>query len=141
MSQQESGSSSTGNPSPPTPRGAGEDLGGTPGAAAEKLAENRSTDPSGSQDNANVGEVEASAGLFLKSPQPVGQPPDSPPPPTPSATQLPQSPSSKPALPSDEVLLSPHELPLSRDDISKFEEDGFVMLKQAFDTKVAAACR
>ena len=33
------------------------------------------------------------------------------------------------------------EGPLSAEDIAKFEEDGFVMLKQAFSSEVAAACR
>lgn len=33
------------------------------------------------------------------------------------------------------------ELPLSPEDIRSFEENGFVMLKRAFDPDVAAACR
>ncbi|CAB1103425.1 unnamed protein product [Ectocarpus sp. CCAP 1310/34] len=33
------------------------------------------------------------------------------------------------------------ELPLSPEDIHSFEENGFVMLKRAFDPDVAAACR
>lgn len=32
-------------------------------------------------------------------------------------------------------------LPLSAADIAKFEEDGFVMLRGAFDAEVASACR
>eukprot|EP00903_Cladosiphon_okamuranus_P009660 g9192.t1 len=41
----------------------------------------------------------------------------------------------------DEPCAACEEGPLSPEDISKFEEDGFVMLKRAFDPKVAAACR
>lgn len=41
----------------------------------------------------------------------------------------------------DDEHTTPSEGPLSPEDISKFEEDGFVMLKQAFAPKVAAACR
>lgn len=32
-------------------------------------------------------------------------------------------------------------MPLSAEDIAKFEEDGFVMLRGAFDADVASACR
>lgn len=46
-----------------------------------------------------------------------------------------------PGVPPRAGELPPSEFPLSADEISRFEEDGFVLLRGAFDPEVAAACR
>eukprot|EP00752_Nemacystus_decipiens_P001709 g1655.t1 len=61
------------------------------------------------------------------------------------SAELYQPSSSERSLPrrDDEPRAAAHSAPgpLSPEDISKFEEDGFVMLKRAFSSEVAAACR
>lgn len=140
MSQQEDGSAEA-NPPAPTEQDT-EDLAGT----ADELAGNPVTGSNESRDNGNEVVVdEASAGR-LESPQspelPLVSPPGLAPVPTSSTAQLRRPPSPGLARPFGELPLPhPELLSLSPDDISKFEEDGFVMLKRAFHPEVAAACR